>query len=597
MSALEVTPPFPVFADIDGQPLEAGYVWLGTANLDPQTNPITVYWDAALTILAPQPIRTLAGYPSNNGTPARLYVNSDYSIRVMNKNGSTVYSAPAATERYSDEVISAVNAVDVFYEPAGTSALPTNVQSKLRETVSVFDFMTAAQIADVKSGAFTLDVTSAVQTAINSAASLGPSNYPGANIYFPAGRYKITSTLTVPTNAPTQAFISFYGEGSPSNLEWAGATDAPTLFFPHSSDRMHIFVDKLNFTGENLGGGVFRGIGIRFGTPATPSGFVVNFSVTNCKFNILSTCIEAHGESDLALIQKNYIGGFSTAGIKYFQSNCSGWQIIANHFRSGQVGSTCIIGDSTGNGSSWLITGNVLQSATGKGILSMRNITNVTVLNNYCENSGAGLLGDLSPFIFTNCRNVTLEDNLTTGRTGLGAIIQLLGTTQSVRIGNNYHGISAGTPVGWLFIDATASNVSLLGNLTTNGAIALFASGSSEVIDLIYKQENPDGEFFNKALAPVNETNRRQNAPAAGAITLKTLGTTSAQAYYVYALNSFDNIWSYGIVSRAYSNAPEFVSLYQKSADLVISISGDDVIVTNGIGTTRTIRYSLTRIY
>jgi hypothetical protein len=105
MSALSIQPTYPIFTDIDGQPLEAGYVWIGTSNLDPQTNPINVYWDAALTIAAPQPIRTLAGYPSRNGTPARLYVNSDYSIRVMNRNGSVVYSAPSATERYSRAVV------------------------------------------------------------------------------------------------------------------------------------------------------------------------------------------------------------------------------------------------------------------------------------------------------------------------------------------------------------------------------------------------------------------------------------------------------------------------------------------------------------
>ncbi len=93
MSALKVNPPFPIFTDIDGQPLENGYIWIGTANLNPQTNPINVYWDAALTISATQPIRTLAGYPSNSGTPARLYVNTDYSIRVQNRNGSTVYSS------------------------------------------------------------------------------------------------------------------------------------------------------------------------------------------------------------------------------------------------------------------------------------------------------------------------------------------------------------------------------------------------------------------------------------------------------------------------------------------------------------------------
>lgn len=93
MSALIVNPPFPIFTDIDGQPLENGYIWIGTANLNPQTNPINVYWDASLTISAAQPIRTLGGYPSNSGTPARLYVNADYSIRVQNRNGSTIYSS------------------------------------------------------------------------------------------------------------------------------------------------------------------------------------------------------------------------------------------------------------------------------------------------------------------------------------------------------------------------------------------------------------------------------------------------------------------------------------------------------------------------
>ena len=106
MSALSIQPTYPIFTETDGQPLEDGYVWIGQANLDPQGNPINVYWDAALTQLAGQPIRTQGGYPVNSGTPARLYVNSDYSIRVINKNGSVVYSAPAATERYNGSVIS-----------------------------------------------------------------------------------------------------------------------------------------------------------------------------------------------------------------------------------------------------------------------------------------------------------------------------------------------------------------------------------------------------------------------------------------------------------------------------------------------------------
>jgi len=93
MSVLSIQPPYPVFAGADGQPLENGYIWIGTANLSPQTNPINVYWDSALTISAAQPIRTLNGYPSYQGTPARFYVGSDYSIQVLNSKGSVVYTS------------------------------------------------------------------------------------------------------------------------------------------------------------------------------------------------------------------------------------------------------------------------------------------------------------------------------------------------------------------------------------------------------------------------------------------------------------------------------------------------------------------------
>jgi hypothetical protein len=173
MSALSVSSPFPIFTDIDGQPLEAGYVWIGTANLDPQVNPINAYWDAALTIVAVQPIRTLGGYPANSGTPARVYVDSDYSIRVMNKNGSVVYSAPAATERYSDVVVGDINASNVIYDPAGTGAVATTVQGKLRESVSVNDFGAV--------GDGVTDDTAAIRLAIDSGAA--EINFQPGGIY------------------------------------------------------------------------------------------------------------------------------------------------------------------------------------------------------------------------------------------------------------------------------------------------------------------------------------------------------------------------------------------------------------------------------
>lgn len=93
MSTFSISAPYPAFAGTDGQPLENGYIWIGAVNLSPQVNPIAVYWDAANTIAATLPIRTLNGYPSRNGTPARFYVASDYSIQVMDSKGSVVYTS------------------------------------------------------------------------------------------------------------------------------------------------------------------------------------------------------------------------------------------------------------------------------------------------------------------------------------------------------------------------------------------------------------------------------------------------------------------------------------------------------------------------
>jgi hypothetical protein len=93
MSALSIQPPYPAFAGADGLPLENGYIWVGTVNLNPQVNQIAVYWDSALTIPAAQPIRTLNGYPSYQGTPSRFYVGSDYSIQALDSKGSMVYTS------------------------------------------------------------------------------------------------------------------------------------------------------------------------------------------------------------------------------------------------------------------------------------------------------------------------------------------------------------------------------------------------------------------------------------------------------------------------------------------------------------------------
>ena len=88
-----VLTPFPLFYDADGVPLEEGYIYVGVAGLNPETNPQLVYWDSALTIVAAQPVRTLNGYPSNSGTPGMLYTSTtNFRVTVKTKASVTVYS-------------------------------------------------------------------------------------------------------------------------------------------------------------------------------------------------------------------------------------------------------------------------------------------------------------------------------------------------------------------------------------------------------------------------------------------------------------------------------------------------------------------------
>jgi len=93
---LLINEPVQIFYAADGTPLEAGRIYVGTAGLDAIANPITLYWDSALTIPAAQPVRTLGGRPVYQGQAGNLYTSANsYSITVQDRNAVPIITNAA----------------------------------------------------------------------------------------------------------------------------------------------------------------------------------------------------------------------------------------------------------------------------------------------------------------------------------------------------------------------------------------------------------------------------------------------------------------------------------------------------------------------
>ncbi len=77
----------------------------------------------------------------------------------------------------------------VKYKQSGTGSVIRSLEGKLQESVSVFDFMTAEEIADVQARTLARNVHDAIQNAFD---AVGIGGY----VYFPEGNYRSDSKLT-----------------------------------------------------------------------------------------------------------------------------------------------------------------------------------------------------------------------------------------------------------------------------------------------------------------------------------------------------------------------------------------------------------------
>ena len=131
------------------------------------------------------------------------------------------------------------------YQPLGAGAVATTQAGKNQETISVWDFLTAAQKADVLAGTLLVDCTAAIQAAITYAAS----SYQRA-LKQPAGSYLVGCSLTIPAGFTNGRW---YGEGS-STIMKASAGFASANMVTGAATLSLLTMDELTFDASNIAG-------------------------------------------------------------------------------------------------------------------------------------------------------------------------------------------------------------------------------------------------------------------------------------------------------------------------------------------------------
>ena len=110
---------------------------------------------------------------------------------------------------------------------SGVGAVARTLQSKDRDRVSVFDFMTTAQIADVVAGTRSIDVTAAVQAALDA----------WSGVEFPPGGYRTSAALLFNDNN----FVIGSGRGTQFYPQHNGACFAGKAVTPAAGTNVRRF--------------------------------------------------------------------------------------------------------------------------------------------------------------------------------------------------------------------------------------------------------------------------------------------------------------------------------------------------------------------
>lgn len=307
MAANSVETPFTIMTDTDGSPLNNGYVYIGTAGSNPETNPITTYWDSSLVYAAAQPIRTINGYLCRNGSPGVLYVDADdYSITVRDKHGALVYTSLNTSKSIPFAIVTGQIGSDrINFLQVGTGAITRTGESKFQDVINVRDFGAT--------GDGVTDDTAAIQAAIDSI-DTAELTLTGGVVYIPRGEYIISSTIYIRNSEVTEhlASVTIRGDGIHNTIiKCADSfTDVDAVYMQHSNycviEDLHIHGNDKSTNGFHIENGSEVVVNRVFARSNSGSGFLVD----NVKVLTMSHCRSSNPNGTCNF---DFSGGYNVA--------------------------------------------------------------------------------------------------------------------------------------------------------------------------------------------------------------------------------------------------------------------------------------------
>lgn len=543
-------------------------------------------------------------------------IAAETAARIAADNTEATTRASADTTITTNLAASSGSSLVGFLQ-AGTGVVARTVQSKERDIVSVFDFMTAAQIADVQAGTLTLDTTAAIQAAITAVA------VNGGSVYAPPGNYKTIATITKPTN------VSLFGSGigtlfSPVSCDF--------LSFNSGADQQNAFVRDFSVNGTTCTTNTaFKSLGTADRTIITTGQHISGINISNyqtamnfrnfhdCSIkicwgqNINRGIIIAGQDQDVeiegnVLVLSSGCGSGATLGIQITStSDYNPGGITTLLPESIHVtGNNLVFGFTTGIS---VLAGtyiNILDNdveATATGIEYTTIGSNLNIKDNYVEVDGAaatfGIHGNgLAAAVDTAIINIEGNNVIATGAvTAVG--IQLNGTTAGgVENANQTNVRIAGNLLtGWTVADIymnSAGDIDIIGNrcrsAITNSILIKNALASRPItIDQNRCAGNIDVPNANTPLAQMvvgaNYGLFSTYIRGSSTITNGTATVTTTYASLTPTTNNFDTLANTGFNTKLFLGAPSTASVGSLSG----TASATQVVINssaNSVGST-----------